>query len=110
MIRSGRAAATDGGATTLRTERLEARVTAEEKELLVTAAELAGRGLSDFVVSAAKKAAREEIRRRSVLHLSAADAAAFVEALINPPAPTAALSQAARRYRNATRKARARPA
>ena len=85
-------------------------MTAEEKELLVTAAELAGRGLSDFVVSAAKKAAREEIRRRSVLHLSADDAAAFVEALVNPPPPTEAFQKAARRYRAATRKARALPA
>ena len=110
MPRSRRTSATDGGATALRTERLEARVTAEEKELLVTAAELAGRGLSEFVVSAAKKAAHEEIRRRSVLHLSADDAAAFVEALINPPPPAEPVRRAARRYRAATRKARALPA
>ena len=110
MPRSRRAPAALGAATTLRTERLEARVTAEEKELLVTAAGLAGRGLSEFVVSAATKAAQEEIRRRSILHLSADDAAAFVDALINPPLPADALRRAARRYRNETAKARALPA
>ena len=110
MPKSHRAPAARGAATSLRTERLEARLTAEEKELLMTAADLAGRGLSEFVVSAAKKAAQAEIRRRSILHLAAEDAAAFVDALINPPAPAEALRQAARRYRTTTGKARALPA
>lgn len=110
MPKSRRVTAPQGVATSLRTERLEARVTAEEKVLLVTAAELAGRGLSEFVVAAAKKAAQGEIRRGRSLQLSAEDAAAFVDALINPPAPTEALRQAARRYRTTTREARALPA
>jgi uncharacterized protein (DUF1778 family) len=110
MGTSKRSAVAPPPAGVRRTERLEARVTAEEKELLVTAAELAGRGLSEFVVGAATKAARDQIRRRNTLHLSVEDAAAFVEALMNPPAPTKQLRDAARRYRQETGGSRAQPA
>ena len=55
------------------------------------AAELQGRSLTDFVVSAAHDAAQRAIEEQAILRLSAEDQQRFAEALIQPPAPNAAL-------------------
>ena len=60
------------------------------------AAQFRGRGLTDFVVSAAHDAAQRVIEEDSLLRLSAEDQQRFAEALINPPKPNAALQQAKR--------------
>src|SRR5438270_13677753 len=74
-----------------RQERLEARVTAEQKELLQRAAALEGRTLTDFVVRSIQRAAEQTIRRHQELVLKASESQAFVDALLNPPAPNHAL-------------------
>ena len=84
--------------TTLRRERLEARITADQKALLQRAAALEGRSITDFAVSSAQAAAEETIRRHEVITLTARDSAAFVEAVMNPPAPNERLRDAARRH------------
>ena len=60
------------------------------------AAELQGRSLTDFVFSAAQDAAQRAIEEQTILRLSAEDQQRFAEALIQPPAPNAALSEAKR--------------
>lgn len=85
-------------ATALRQERLEARVTKAQKSLFQRAAEILGRSLSDFVVSSAQEAATRAIQERSVMTLTERDQQAFVSALLNPPAPSARLRQAAQRH------------
>jgi len=50
----------------LRTERVAARVTPEQKSLLQPAAELTGRSLTDFILSSAQEAAEETPRTRRV--------------------------------------------
>jgi len=77
-------------------------VTSDDKRLFATAAALSGRTLSDFMVSALREAAEAAIRERQTMRLAPADARTFVEALINPPEPTAALRRAAQRYRDTT--------
>jgi len=84
-------------------ERLEARITAEDKRTLERAAELSGRKLTDFVVSAAREAARNTIQRYEGMVLTdARDREAFVGAMLAPPAPNDKLRAAAARYRKAT--------
>lgn len=78
--------------------RLEARLPASIYALLKRAAEMKGRSLTDFVVSAAQDAAQRAIEEEGIMRLSAEDQARFAEALINPPAPNAALKRAMRRY------------
>src|SRR5919201_4732116 len=80
-------------------ERFEARLPAEQKAFLEHAAALNGQTLTDFILSSAQRAAEQTVREREVLVLSAKDSRAFVEALLNPPAPNAALRRAADRYR-----------
>lgn len=80
------------------TERLEARISAEQKRLLKNAAAIAGRTLTDFVVHAAYEAAVRMIRESQQLHLSLNDRDVFIQALLNPPAPSPQLLKAAKKY------------
>jgi len=76
------------------TARLEARLPASVYATLKRAAELQGRSLMDFVVSAAQDAARRAIEDETLIRLSSQDQQRFAEALINPPAPNDALKRA----------------
>ena len=82
-----------------RSERVEARVTAEQKRLLERAAALEGRSLTDFVLTSAQAAAADTISRHELLRLTPEDQEAFVASLLNPPPPNEALRAAAARYR-----------
>ena len=84
-----------------RSERVEARVTPEQKRLLERAAALEGRSLTDFVLSSAQTAAAETISRHELLKLTPDDQDVFVAALLKPPAPNKALRAAAARFRAA---------
>ena len=81
------------------TSRLEARLPASVYATLKRAAELQGRSLSDFVVSAAHDAARRTIEEERILRLSAEDQQRFAEALLDPRAPGRKLKSAIRRHR-----------
>lgn len=80
------------------TARLEARLPASIYAVLKRAAELKGRSITDFVVTAAHDAAQRAIEEEGIIRLSAEDQARFAEALINPPAPNEALQRAMRRH------------
>mgnify|MGYP001089374390 CR=1 FL=1 len=84
-------------ATATNTARLEARISTELHSLLKRAAELQGRTMTDFVVSAVHEAAEQAIERAEVIRLSRADQQCFAQALLNPPPPTAALQRAVER-------------
>lgn len=83
-----------------RRERLEARLSPEQKELLERAAALEGRSLTDFVVGSAQSAAMATIQRHETITLTARDSLAFAAALMQPPAPNERLRAAARRHRD----------
>ena len=86
-------------ATTDTTARLEARLPSGVHALLKRAAEIQGRTLTDFVVSAAQEAACRTIEETGVIRLSIEDQKGFADAILKPPAPNAALRRAARRRR-----------
>ena len=81
-------------------ERLEARLSQKQKELIQHAADLADRSLTDFVLSASFEAASKIIRDHEVITLTTQESEIFVNALMNPPAPNAALQKAAKRHRD----------
>lgn len=81
------------------TARLEARISPEVHALLKCAAELQGRTLTDFVVSAAQDAARLAIEQAKTIRLSLADQERFAHALLAPPEPAPALQRAFARRR-----------
>jgi uncharacterized protein (DUF1778 family) len=80
-------------------ERIETRLPSEAKQQIEYAAELQGRSVSDFVVSAALVEAAKVIEQQKVLRLSIADSQALAEAILNPPKPNAKAIAAARRYK-----------
>ena len=83
---------------TEQTARLEARLPASIYAMLKRAAELKGRTITDFVVSAAHEAARQVIEEEGIIRLSAEDQLRFAEALMNPPLANDALRRAQRLY------------
>ncbi|MDQ2694731.1 MAG: DUF1778 domain-containing protein [Pseudomonadota bacterium] len=82
------------------TARLEARLPADVYALIKRAAEIEGRTLTDFVVSAARAAACRTLEETEVIRLSVEDQRRFAEAILNPPEPTPALRRAFQRHRD----------
>jgi uncharacterized protein (DUF1778 family) len=82
-----------------RTARLEARITPDSLAVVKRAAELQGRSVSDFVVSAAQEVARRTIEDAQIIRLSVEDQRAFVDAILNPPPLAPAMERAVRRHR-----------
>jgi uncharacterized protein (DUF1778 family) len=81
-----------------RSHRLEARVTPDQKELIEHAAKVQGRTVTDFVITTLQDAARKAIEESTVWQLSRDQQKAFIEALMEPPAPNRNLRAAHRRY------------
>jgi uncharacterized protein (DUF1778 family) len=82
-----------------RSARLEARVTKDQKTLIERAAAYQGRSVSDFVVGALADAAKTVVEEHELIRLNPAESRRFVELLLNPPEPNAALKAAARKWR-----------
>jgi uncharacterized protein (DUF1778 family) len=85
-----------------RAQRLETRVTAEQKSLIEHAATLQGRTVTDFVLASVQDAARRVIESHQQLELSVRDSQVFVDALLNPKPVNDRLRETIRRYREAT--------
>ena len=87
-----------------RAERLEARVTADQKRLLQEAAAFQGRTLTDFVVGSLVETATRVLQERELVVLSTKDREVFVRALLDPPTLKGGrLARAVERYRRATK-------
>ena len=80
-------------------ERLETRLSPEEKETIEMAAQIRGTTVTDFVVTSAKEAAVRVIRENEVLVLGERSRRVFVDALLNPPRPNQKALSAAKRWK-----------
>lgn len=85
--------------TSEKAERIEARLSRQQKKLIQHAADLSGRSVTDFILSASQEAANKVIREHEVITLTAQESENFIKALMNPPAPNAALKKAVQRHR-----------
>lgn len=83
--------------TAARSDRIELRATREEKRLLATAAAYERLDVTSFILRNALPAAREVLDRHERIVLSERDTQRVLDLLENPPAPTPALLDAARR-------------
>lgn len=82
-----------------KTERIELRVSSEEKAILMRAAAAEHIDVTAFVKRAALPAAERRLAEMERIRLSARDAEKMLALLEDPPAPTAALAAAARAKR-----------
>lgn len=78
--------------------RLEARISPEIHALIKRAADLENRTITDFVVAAAQNAAAQTMAQQDIIRLSLKDQERFVEALLNPQPPNAAMERAKLRH------------
>lgn len=79
-------------------QRLEARITQDQKRLFQEAATMKGLSLSAFVTSSATEAAIRTLQERQTVELGRRDQETFVAALLNPEAPNERLQAAAQRH------------
>lgn len=77
-----------------RTSRIEARFSPDALQIIKRAAELQGRSVSDFIVTAAQEAAGRVIEESHLIRLSVEDQARFADLLLHPPEPSRALERA----------------
>jgi len=82
-----------------RTARIEARIAPDALAVVRRAAELQGRSVSDFVVSAAQEAAARTIEEAQIIRLSVEDQRAIATAILNPPPLAPAMERAIARHR-----------
>lgn len=86
-----------------RTSRIEARISPDALQVVKRAAELQGRSVSDFVVTAAQEAAGRVIEESHLIRLSVEDQARFADLLLNPPEPAPGLGRAKEAHRRLVR-------
>jgi uncharacterized protein (DUF1778 family) len=84
---------------TAKTDRLEMRLTPEQRELIERAAVLSGQMLASFIRSQLVERAQEIVARHSRTELSARDFRRFLSALDRDEEPVPALKAAFRRHR-----------
>ncbi len=84
-----------------KSERLEARLSKNLKSMLQHAADLSGRSLTDFILSASKSEADKVIRDHEMIILTATESKRFAELLLNPPEPNQALKDLFKRHKDA---------
>jgi len=81
-------------------ERIEARLSPDQKRRIEHAASLKGTSISDFLVSSADEAADRTIEQHHAWRLEGRDQEAFVNALLRPPSPNRRMKAALERYKN----------
>lgn len=74
--------------------------------LVKRAAEIEGRSVSEFVVSAAREAAHRALGEAEIIRLSAAGQRAFADAILGPPEPSEELKRAFENHRRLIRDVR----
>lgn len=85
--------------TTTKSERIDVRVSPEQKKRIEQAASLVGLSVSAFLTTSADRAAKAAIEESTHMDLLGEDSEIFFEALINPPEPTTSLKKAAKQYK-----------
>src|SRR3954452_20738125 len=81
--------------TSTKRERVETRLTSDQKALVQRAAAITGRSVSDFILTSATERAAQIIDSHQVIRLSAEDSLFFAEVVLNPAEPGEALGAAA---------------
>jgi uncharacterized protein (DUF1778 family) len=85
--------------STTRSTRIEARISQETLALVKRTAEIEGRSISDFVVTAAQAAARRTIAEVEIISLSRKAQEQFAALLLDPPRPSQRLRKAFKHHR-----------
>lgn len=81
-------------------DRIDIRISKDQKELIQYASSLMGfKSVSEFIISCVSREAKEIVADNNQILKSIEDKKIFVNAMINPPAPNAALKKAYKNYK-----------
>jgi uncharacterized protein (DUF1778 family) len=84
---------------TLINDRIDLRISKEQKELIKYASDLSGfKSLTEFIIFCANKESNEIIIEHNKVLKSLEDKKVFLAAILNPPAPNAQLKKAQLNY------------
>ena len=96
-----RTAAKERHAAPTKDNRLVARVTRADKDLIERGAEVAGLSVANFVIFHARSAAETLVHEESVIRLNMMESRRLMDTLLAPPPlPTSAAKRALKRYRS----------
>ncbi len=84
----------------LKKQRIDLRLTDEDKSLIEEAAAMSNQTITQFMVASASERAAQVIEQHRRLVLNEESWDLVMEALSNPPAPNARLKSAAKRLQN----------
>ncbi len=99
MARTAAAEKREDEGEELKSERIAARATRQQKATIQRAAHIAGRSVTDFLIDSALAMAEKTIRDQQLLELTERETETFFEALENPPEFDEKMREAARRHR-----------
>lgn len=85
--------------TASKAERMDMRLSTQQKRLIEQGAALKGLSTSDFVIQSAAQAAEQLIYDQQIINLSLEGQRAFLAALESPPQPNETLKEAAKFYK-----------
>lgn len=81
-------------------DRIDVRISKEQKEFVKYASEISGfKNLSEFVIYCINKQANEIILENNLILKSIEDKRVFVDVILNPPKPNSKLKQAQSNYK-----------
>ncbi|WP_336287786.1 type II toxin-antitoxin system TacA family antitoxin [Bartonella sp. CB60] len=80
--------------TTTATARLTARVSPKLRSMLKRAAEIEGRIMTNFLITAVQEAAHRTLKKADIIRLSLTDQECFAQTLLSPPELSPALEYA----------------
>jgi len=83
---------------TVATSRIGARISSDLHQMLKRAAQIQGRTLTDFLISAARESALRAIKDHDIIQLSLRDQESVARALLSPPKANLALRKAMKRH------------
>lgn len=86
-----------------RSERLDARITPEQKQLISDAARVFGMTTTQFVVQTAVRHAQDVLRDEAIVRTNERDRELLLKAITNPPEPSEALQRAWQGYEEVRR-------
>ena len=86
--------------STLKDDRIEARISGELKNSFTKAAQLQGLTLSEFIITCLQRETERVLKEKEIIELSERDRDIFVRSILSEAKPNKILMKATQKYKN----------